>query len=81
VEERQGEVGKPGWISNPTSICLASYLTDRRMTYNNRKLIKQKAEQKQSRKAEQKRSRKERKHQKDKIKVAEKRMGLGSSKL
>jgi hypothetical protein len=73
VEERQGEVGKPGWISNPTSICLASYLTDRRMTYNNRKLIKQKAEQK--------RSRKERKHQKDKIKVAEKRMGLGSSKL
>jgi hypothetical protein len=51
------------------------------MTYKNRKLIKQKAEQKQSRKAEQKRSRKERKHQKDKIHVAEKRMGLGSSKL
>ncbi|KAH8090307.1 hypothetical protein HD553DRAFT_302096 [Filobasidium floriforme] len=42
------------------------------MTYKNRKLAKQKAGQK--------RSRKERKHQKDKIKVTEKRMGLGSSK-
>jgi hypothetical protein len=42
------------------------------MTYKNRKLAKQKAEQK--------RSRKERKHQAYRIKVAEKRLGLGSSK-